>query len=96
MPTSNTSGSNETTAWTIFKMSLIGWPLLVTLSACSKWNESQSALSGNNSALYDPPVITLKEGVTYDFHEGSLVGRANHKFFSEYSFRRAVIIGSDK
>jgi hypothetical protein len=35
----------------------------------------------------------LIEGQTYQFKEGVLVGRKNHKFHSDYSYRRAVIIG---
>jgi len=35
----------------------------------------------------------LKEGKVYEFKEGTLVGRKNHKFHSDYSYRRAVIIG---
>jgi len=37
--------------------------------------------------------VTLKEGQLYEFCEGSLVGRKEHKFHSDYSYRRAVIIG---
>tara|TARA_R110000772_G_scaffold15937_2_gene45813 strand:+ start:328 stop:465 length:138 start_codon:yes stop_codon:yes gene_type:complete len=43
--------------------------------------------------MYDPPTITLVEGGEYQFCEGSLVGRANHKFHSDYSYQRAIIIG---
>ena len=48
----------------------------------------------NSSALYDPPTISLIEGETYQFNEGVVVGRDDHKFHSDYSYRRAIIIGS--
>ena len=67
--------------------------LSVTLTASCSWSGSQNASSANASALYDPPTITLREGELYEFCEGSLVGRKNHKFHSDYSYRRAVIIG---
>jgi hypothetical protein len=56
-------------------------------------NELPNASSANASALYDPPTVTLIEGQTYQFKEGVLVGRKDHKFHSDYSYRRAVIIG---
>ena len=69
------------------------WPLLVIpLVSCSS-NELPNASSANASALYDPPTVTLIEGEVYKFKEGTLVGRKNHKFHSDYSYRRAVIIG---
>ena len=69
------------------------WPLLVLpLTNCS-WNELPNASSVSASALYDPPTITLKEGEVYSFKEGTLVGREDHKFHSDYSYRRAIIIG---
>jgi len=37
--------------------------------------------------------VTLIEGQSYQFKEGVLVGRKDHKFHSDYSYRRAVIIG---
>jgi len=72
---------------------LMLWPLAVLpLTSCS-WNELPNASSANASALYDPPTITLKEGKVYEFKEGALVGRKGHRFHSDYSYRRAVIIG---
>ena len=69
------------------------WPLLVLpLTSCS-WKGLPNASSVNESALYDPPTITLKKGKLYEFKEGTLVGREDHKFHSDYSYRRAVIIG---
>jgi hypothetical protein len=93
MPTSNTSGSKGTGTSTLLKIVLMLWLLAVLpLTSCS-WNELPNASSANASALYDPPTVTLKEGQLYEFCEGSLVGRKEHKFHSDYSYRRAVIIG---
>lgn len=46
----------------------------------------------NESALYDPPTVTLINGKVYQFQEGKLPGRGQ-KFHSDYSYRRAIIIG---
>jgi hypothetical protein len=46
----------------------------------------------NRSSLYDPPTITLVDGQVYHFKEGQLEGRGQ-KFHSDYSYRRAIIIG---
>ena len=69
------------------------WPLVPLLLTNCSWNELPNASSANASALYDPPTVTLKEGVLYSFKEGTLVGRKDHTFHSDYSYRRAVIIG---
>ena len=90
---SNTSDGKETGISTGWKIVLMHWPLTVLLIASCGSSESRNASSANASALYDPPTITLVEGKTYDFCEGSLVGRKDHKFHSDYSYRRAVIIG---
>jgi hypothetical protein len=52
-----------------------------------------SGASANASALYDPPTVTLLPDMVYRFAEGTLAGRGQ-KFHSDYSYRRAVIIGS--
>jgi hypothetical protein len=52
-----------------------------------------NASSANASSLYDPPTVSLIEGKAYEFKEGILVGRKDHKFHSDYSYRRAIIIG---
>ena len=93
MPTSNTSGCNETDISTLWKIALMVLLLLVTLIASCSSSGSLNASSANASALYDPPTVTLIEGEVYKFKEGTLVGRKNHKFHSDYSYRRAVIIG---
>tara|TARA_R100000697_G_scaffold66480_1_gene79160 strand:+ start:321 stop:614 length:294 start_codon:yes stop_codon:yes gene_type:complete len=87
--------SKEISALMSWKMSLLVWLLTVALLvSCSSnvWHE-EYAESVNDSALYDPPTITLVEGVPYDFVEGTLIGRKNHKFHSDYSYQRAIIIG---
>lgn len=87
--------SKEISALMSWKMSLLVWLLTaVLLVSCSSnvWHE-EFAESVNDSALYDPPTITLVEGVPYDFVEGTLIGRKNHKFHSDYSYQRAIIIG---
>ena len=90
---SNTSDGKGTVISTVWKIALMHWPLMAIPLASCGWNELPNASSANASALYDPPTITLKEGQLYEFCEGSLVGRKDHKFHSDYSYRRAVIIG---
>jgi hypothetical protein len=46
----------------------------------------------NNSALYDPPTVTLIEGQEYQFNEGVVTGRGQI-FHSHYSYMRAIVIG---
>ena len=76
-----------------WKMKLIALPLMAVLLPSCGWRESQNAL--NESAMYDPPTVTLIEGFKYPFVEGTLMGRGQ-KFHSDYSYRRAVIIGGGK
>ena len=68
-------------------MSLLA--LVMLLPSCGL-NDSLRGL--NESALYDPPTVTLIEGQFYQFKEGILPGRGQ-KFHSDYSYRRAIIIG---
>ena len=85
-------GGKENT-FMIWRMILIAWlPTVALLQSCV-WNDSQNDL--NESALYDPPTVTLIEGFKYPFVEGTLMGRGQ-KFHSDYSYRRAVIIGGGK
>lgn len=73
-------------------MKWIGWlPLATLLVACGSTG-SRNAL--NESALYDPAVVTLKDGVVYHMQEGTLVGRGQH-FYSSFTYQRAIIIGND-
>ena len=71
-------------------MSLL--PMVALLQSCGS-NVLQKDSSLNESALYDPPTVTLIEGVRYHFNEGQVEGRGQ-KFHSDYSYRRAIIIGS--
>lgn len=89
-----TSAGNNVFIYIVSKMKWIGLLLTaVLLQSCAStaWR-SASDLSATNSALYDPPHITLKKGVEYQFAEGVLVGQGQ-KFHSEWSYRRAVVIG---
>lgn len=61
------------------------------LPSCG-WNGWRKDSSVNKSALYDPPHVSLISGAEYQFLEGRLVG-SGQKFHSDYSYRRAVIIG---
>ena len=86
MPT----GGREPTFMT-WKMKLIALlPMVALLQSCAS-NGSRNAL--NASAPHDPPTVTLIEGFKYPFVEGPLVGRKNHRWHSDYSYRRAIIIG---
>ena len=66
-------------------------PTAVLLQSCAL-KDSRKGL--NESALYDPPTLTLIEGREYFFVEGRLVGRKNHKWHSDFSYRRAIVIGT--
>ena len=75
-------------------MRLMSLPVLgLLLQSCGlkDW-ANDSAVNG--SALYDPPTVTLIEGQQYEFVEGVLTGRKNHKFHSNYSYLRAITIGN--
>lgn len=64
---------------------------LLMTSCASKCSTYASA--ANHSALYDPPTITLRPGTVYGFVEGELTG-AGQRWHSDYSYRRAIIIGT--
>lgn len=68
-------------------------PMVALLQSCGSSGLQNDSIV-NSSALHDPPTITLIEGTEYHFVEGVLTGRAKHKFHSDYSYRRAIIIGS--
>lgn len=76
-------------------MKSIALLLTALLMPSCAWNGFRSASkeSANSSALYDPPTVILIEGKAYQFQEGTITGRGQ-KFHSDYSYRRAVIIGS--
>jgi len=75
-----------------WKTTLMILPLTVLLLQSCGSNAWQSDSSLNESALLDPPTVTLIDGATYQFVEGQLKGRGQ-KFHSDYSYRRAIIIG---
>ena len=89
----NSCDCKETDISTLSKIGLMALLPLATLIASCSSSASLNASSANASALYDPPTVTLIEGRSYQFKEGVLVGRKDHKFHSDYSYRRAVIIG---
>jgi len=72
------------------KTQLMSLLLMAVLLPSCALNDSLKGL--NESALYDPPTVTLINGQFYQFQEGILPGRGQ-KFHSDYSYRRAIIIG---
>ena len=76
------------------KMKLIVLLAMVVLLPSCVLNDLAGDSSLNESAIYDPPTITLIKGYDYPFKEGNLMGRGQ-KFHSDFSFRRAIIIGND-
>lgn len=78
--------------WKTKLTSLLLTAVLLPSCGSNGWRKD-SAL--NESALLDPPTVTLIEGVRYNFNEGQLEGRGQ-KFHSDYSYRRAIIIGNER
>ena len=78
----------------ISKMKWIVLLLTVALLPSCVWKDLAGDSALNESAIYDPPTITLIKGYDYPFTEGNLMGRGQ-KFHSDYSYRRAIIIGDD-
>ena len=76
------------------KMKLIALLLMVALLPNCALNDLVGDSALNESAIYDPPTITLIQGYDYPFKEGNLMGRGQ-KFHSDYSYRRAIIVGDD-
>lgn len=66
--------------------------MALLLPSCG-WNSWPSDGKLNESALYDPPTVTMIDGRLYQFNEGVIVGRGQ-QWHSHYSYKRAVIIGS--
>ena len=76
------------------KMKLMSLPVMaLLLQSCGLKDWARDSVV-NDSALYDPPTITLIEGQQYNFVEGVLTGRKKHKFHSDYSYLRAITIGN--
>jgi len=76
------------------KMKLIALLLTVVLLPSCALNDLVGDSALNESAIYDPPTVTLIQGYDYPFKEGNLMGRGQ-KFHSDFSYRRAIIIGDD-
>ena len=65
----------------------------ILLTSCaSKSSQRESETQQNNSALYDPPTLTLIKGKSYQFKEGVIEGRGQ-KFHSHYSYVMALLTG---
>ena len=77
------------------KMKLIALLLMVLLLPSCALKDLAGDSKLNESSLYDPPTVTLIKGYDYPFEEGNLMGRGQ-KFHSDYSYRRAIIIGNQK
>ena len=77
-----------------WKIKLIVLPLMVALLPSCGLNDLVGDSALNESAIYDPPTVTLIKGYDYPFTEGNLMGRGQ-KFHSDYSYRRAIIVGDD-
>jgi len=77
-----------------WKIKLIVLPLMVALLPSCGLNDLVGDSALNESAIYDPPTVTLIKGYDYPFTEGNLMGRGQ-KFHSDYSYRRAIIIGNN-
>ena len=76
------------------KMKLIALLLMVALLPSCNLSDLAGDSRLNESAIYDPPTISLIKGYDYPFVEGNLMGRGQ-KFHSDFSYRRAIIIGND-
>ncbi len=76
------------------KTKLTALLLMVALLPNCALNDLVGDSALNESAIYDPPTVTLIQGYDYPFKEGNLMGRGQ-KFHSDFSYRRAIIIGDD-
>ena len=77
----------------ILKMKLTALLLMVLLLPSCALKDLAGDSKLNESSLYDPPTVTLIKGYDYPFEEGNLMGRGQ-KFHSDYSYRRAIIMGN--
>ncbi len=66
-------------------------PLLICAPACSP-TASPADLQLTRSALHDPPMVKLRQGVEYQFEEGVLMGRGQ-TFHSDYAYQTAFLLG---
>jgi outer membrane biogenesis lipoprotein LolB len=68
--------------------------LALLLTSCGlKSSQNEENESINRSALYDPPVVTLRKGEAYQFAEGVYTPKEDAKFYSKYQYLRALTIG---
>lgn len=88
----NTPSGNIELLFTTLKTKLILSLLTVLLLPSCVLRDWDFGYDLNESALFDPPTVTLIDGQDYEFKEGHLEGR-DQKFHSDYSYRRAIIIG---
>lgn len=77
-----------------WKIKLISLLLMVALLPSCNLSDLAGDSRLNESAIYDPPTVSLIKGYDYPFVEGNLMGRGQ-KFHSDFSYRRAIIIGND-
>ena len=89
-----TYNTEEINTSMILKMKLIFLLATVLLLQSCVSKDWANDLSVNESALYDPPTVTLIEGAEYQFKEGVLTGRSGHKYHSNYSYLRAITVGN--
>jgi len=69
--------------------------LALLLTSCGlKFSQKEGEELINRSALYDPPVVTLRKGESYQFAEGVYTPKEDAKFYSKYQYLRALIVGS--
>lgn len=73
-------------------MKWIALLLMATLLPSCGWRVCRNDTL-ENSALYDPPTVTLLPNKVYQFKEGTLAGRGQ-KLHSDWSYRQALIIGN--
>lgn len=92
MPTLSIPNGNNELSYTTLKTNLILSLLTVLLLPSCALRDWAYEYDLNGSALFDPPTVTLINGEPYRFKEGVLAGRGQ-KFHSDYSYRRAIIIG---
>lgn len=74
------------------KFLVLAMTALLMQSCAWRSSQSEETVLLNNSALYDPPTVTLIEGQEYQFNEGVVTGRGQI-FHSHYSYMRAIVIG---
>jgi len=68
--------------------------LALLLTSCGlKFSQNEENESINRSALYDPPVVTLRKAEAYQFVEGIYTPKEDAKFYSKYQYLRALTIG---